>query len=197
MSYFDDESNVEQYINMTDGYDGTEIVDFFRRHVPEGSKVLELGMGPGRDFDLLSRIYKMTGSDYSSVFVDRYRTGHPDADLLVMDAVLLETGRVFDAVYSNKVLIHLTEKELVRSLRRQAEILSPGGTAFHTFWTGTGEEKIEDLHFTYWQPDKFSEMIKTGLADKRGAEQPFEIVELVEYAEETENDSFYIVLKKK
>jgi len=43
------------------------------KFLPAGATVLELGMGPGVDFDLLSQHYQVTGSDNSQVFLDRYR----------------------------------------------------------------------------------------------------------------------------
>ena len=72
MGYFDSEENVESYIKMVDGYDGAALVEVLTRHLPDGSTVLELGMGPGKDLQMLSKHFKATGSDSSMVFVDRY-----------------------------------------------------------------------------------------------------------------------------
>ncbi len=68
MGYFDSEENVDAYIAMADGYDGAELIALFARYLPEGSSVLELGMGPGKDLDLLRPSYRVTGSDTSRVF---------------------------------------------------------------------------------------------------------------------------------
>jgi len=107
LGYFDSEENVESYIDMVKGCDGAALVEILRRHLPGGSSVLEIGMGPGKDQLLLSRHYSATGSDSSVVFVDRYKAQQPDADVIVLDAVDLNTRRQFDAIYSNKVLQHL------------------------------------------------------------------------------------------
>jgi len=56
LAYFDDKKNVQNYIKMiedTEGYDPNIIIDEFKKYVAKGSKVLELGMGPGKDFDIL------------------------------------------------------------------------------------------------------------------------------------------------
>ena len=37
----------------------------------KGSTLLELGMGPGKDLDLLKKTYSVTGSDSSKIFVYR------------------------------------------------------------------------------------------------------------------------------
>ncbi|MCJ7549651.1 MAG: hypothetical protein MUQ30_08210 [Anaerolineae bacterium] len=42
MGYLDDPENVEQYIEMADGYDGRELAEVLKRHLPEGETVLEL-----------------------------------------------------------------------------------------------------------------------------------------------------------
>ena len=88
MGFFDTDEGIEQYMEMAEGYDGAELVAVLRKHLPEGSSVLELGMGPGVDLDILARDYEVTGSDTSEPFLDRYRDLHPDADLLNLDAVI-------------------------------------------------------------------------------------------------------------
>ena len=87
MGYFDDEKNVQSYIRMAEGYDGKELIELLKTYLLEGSTVLELGMGPGKDCDMLRRSYQVTGSDNSAVFLELYRKTHPEADLLLLDAV--------------------------------------------------------------------------------------------------------------
>ncbi len=191
MAYFDDPKHVEEYIKMIEGYDGGEIVETFRRFVPEGSSVLELGTGPGKDLDMLAGHYSVIGSDSSQVFIDLYKKDHPEADLLVLDASTIRIERRFDAIYSNKVLMHLSEKDLVRSFRRQWEVLNPGGRMFHTFWSGEGEEFIEDLRFVYYTPEKMKKLVADALSGRS-----FEIEAMKLYAEDKKDDSFYLVLRK-
>jgi len=62
---------------------------------------LELGIGLGKDFNILKKSYAVTGSDNSQVFLDKYKQKHPDADLLFLDAVTIQTDRKFDCIYSN------------------------------------------------------------------------------------------------
>ena len=112
MGYFDDKKNVLEYIKMvedTEGYDPNSIIDKFKKYVPSGSKVLELGMGPGTDFQILNQSYKMTGSDSSNAFLDLYREKDANANLINLDAITLNTTDKYDAIYSNKVLVHLSK----------------------------------------------------------------------------------------
>ena len=91
MNYFDVQKNVENYIKMAEGYDGHEMIPILRKYLSDGASVLELGMGPGKDFELLSAHYRVTGSDSSHVFVERYRKINPESDLLILDAVTIDT----------------------------------------------------------------------------------------------------------
>ena len=70
MGYYDREENVQEYIQMADGYDGKALIDRLWRFLPDGSTVLEIGMGPGKDLDILREKYVVTGSDSSDVFLE-------------------------------------------------------------------------------------------------------------------------------
>ena len=186
MGFFDDGKNVAEYIRMAEGYDGREFVPVLRKHLIDGSTVLELGMGPGKDLGILSEFFQVTGSDSSSVFVERYRKIDPAADLMLLDAVTMDTDRLFDCVYSNKVLVHLTKEEVRRSLRRQLRILNRDGILFHSLWYGDKEEEFSGLRFVYYTEDTFRQLVGEG----------YEILEFERYTEMESDDSFYVVLTK-
>ena len=73
MGFFDDEKNVEKYIKESEEYNGSELIRILKKYLPSSSTVLELGMGPGKDFEILSRNFQVTGSDYSQIFIDIYK----------------------------------------------------------------------------------------------------------------------------
>jgi trans-aconitate methyltransferase len=185
MGYFDERRNVEQYIQMAEGYDGRDMVATLRRHLCPGSTVLEIGIGPGKDLDILSEFYSVTGSDSSQIFLDLYREKQPDADLLKLDATSMDTDRVFDCIYSNKVLHQLTVEELARSFARQKDRVSDGGLLMHSFWYGDKEEEHHGHRFTYYTEDTLMATLGPDI----------EIVETARYAEMDEDDSFYAVLR--
>jgi cyclopropane fatty-acyl-phospholipid synthase-like methyltransferase len=187
MGYFDRPENVKEYIKMAEGYDGEDLIKILRRYLEPGSSVLELGMGPGKDLDILVRDFKVTGSDISDVFLDLYRERNPEADLLKLDAVTLETDRKFDCIYSNKVLQHLTKDELRSSFVRQDLLLNDGGILLHTFWKGDEVEKIDDLLFVQYDEDELERIM----------DDLFEILVMETYTEMEGEDSIILVLKKK
>ena len=61
MDFYDEEKNVESYVQMAEGYDGRELVDVLKQHLAPGSTVLEVGMGPGKDLALLAEAFAATG----------------------------------------------------------------------------------------------------------------------------------------
>jgi len=136
---------------MAESYDGAELIKILQKYLPENSTVLELGIGPGKDMDILKKSYTVTGSDNSQIFLDKYKEKYQDADLLLLDAVTLQTDRKFDCIYSNKVLHHLTKEDLAKSLQRQKDVLNSNGIVFHSFWKGNKVENMDGLLFTYYE----------------------------------------------
>lgn len=171
---------------MAEGYDGAELIRHLEEYLNPGASVLELGMGPGKDLDILNQTFQGTGSDASKVFIDIYREKNPGADLLLLNAVSLETDRSFDAIYSNKVLQHLTKAELTRSFQEQLRLLNPGGIVLHSFWYGEGSEINSGLLSMYYKMNELKAIIPDG----------FSILTSQRYTEMEKDDSFFIILKK-
>ena len=186
MEYYYTQESVDEYIAMAEGYDGRELIEVLKKHLPPGSTVLELGMGPGVDLDILSETFQATGSDVSPLFLERYRAAHPGADLLLLDAATLETERTFDAIYSNKVLMHLTREQARASLRRQAEVLRDGGLLLHSLWYGDEEQEFSGLRFVQYTAASFADIV--------GPE--FALLQAGRYAEMEQDDSIYILMQK-
>lgn len=69
MGYCDDVDKVEQYTKMCKDYDGAPLYDVLRRHLVQGSSLLELGCGPGFDIQVLQHEYRITASDLSLAFL--------------------------------------------------------------------------------------------------------------------------------
>ena len=187
MGFFETEKGVEQYINMSKGYDGTELIKILKEFLPEKSSVLELGMGPGKDLDILRKNYTVTGSDNSQIFLDRYKKQNPNVDLLKLDVVTLFTDKIFDCLYSNKVLHHITREDLKKSFQRQKEILTPNGITFHSFWKGDEDENFDGLLFTKYQIDGLKEIIGN----------LFDILRIETYTEMEKDDSLYVILRNR
>jgi trans-aconitate methyltransferase len=140
-------------------------------------------MGPGVDLDLLKTHFAATGSDRSQFFLERYRGFYPDSDLIQLDAVELDTERVFDCIYSNKVLHNLTDEELAESLRRQRQVLTDRGLILHSFWRGTGVDEHHGLKFVHQTEDTLRPVVA----------EFFNVLDIVVYKEMEDDDSLYVL----
>jgi cyclopropane fatty-acyl-phospholipid synthase-like methyltransferase len=148
-AYYHTKESVEEYIEMAHGHDGGKIISRLKEHLPAGSQLIEIGSGPGTDWNLLKEHYSVIGSDQSKEFLKHLRTKFPEGKFLELDAASLNTPLLFDGIYSNKVLHHLEDKALTASVKRQYEILHPGGIVCHTFWHGQDSEIYNDLFVNY------------------------------------------------
>ncbi|MHA1760850.1 MAG: methyltransferase domain-containing protein, partial [Candidatus Heimdallarchaeota archaeon] len=185
--YYDDKNNVDNYITNGLGYDGSELINILKTHLPQKSKVLEIGMGPGKDFEILSEDFITTGSDKSEEFFNRYIKKNRNSDVLLLDAVTLETNRFFDCIYTNKVLHLLTKDDLDKSLKRQSEILLDNGLVFHTFWEGEEDRVSEKMFEVYYDIERLVLQF----------EKYFKIIEIKHYTEFEDDDSIYVIARKK
>ena len=189
MGYFDDENNVKDYIKMLENYnyDPMILINILKKHLTKGSTLLELGMGPGQDLNIIKNYYNVTGSDSSQIFIDRYKKKHPESDIIQIDARDIRIKRKFDCIYSNKVLIHLTKEECYLSIKQQNKILNPKGILFHTFWYGTKTEKYKELLFTYYIEEELKNFVKND----------YNIIRIERYTEDKKDDSILLIVQKK
>ncbi|MEX1369051.1 MAG: class I SAM-dependent methyltransferase [Nannocystaceae bacterium] len=188
MGMYDEDDGVDQYLELAEGYDGAELVEILARHVDPGATVLELGMGPGKDLALLHAAgLRPTGSDASQVFLRRYREGGGTLPTLWLDACTLDTDERFDAIYSNKVLQHLTHEQLRQSLSRQAEVVRPGAVLLHALWYGQEQERCQGLLFTQHDERSIAKLLPPSL----------EQVEHARYAEMADGDSLWVLLRRR
>jgi trans-aconitate methyltransferase len=187
MHYYHNTKNAESYTAMCEGYDAAAQLGVLSEVLPAESAVLELGSGPGNDLELLAARYHVTGSDYSPAFVDILKARFPDQSMLMLDAITIATEGLFDAIYSNKVLHHLTDDELATSFHSQAELLTPGSFVFHLVWRQL--EAPEEDHGLIFKPRDVAAMTAAmGSA--------FELLEAKEFGEFEYGDSLAILARK-
>jgi len=186
MSFYDKPENVDKYIEMCEGYDGSNLHQFLAKHLKEESSLLELGCGSGNDIEVLKNNYKVIGSDNSAEFLNRCKLRHPEVTFIQLDAVDLQLENKFDCVYSNKVLHHLSENDLRSSLKRQLELLNDSGIIAHSFWLGEGSDEMEGLLFKYYSKEQIVSIIS----------EYFHVIDSLDYQEFEDGDSIFIVAGK-
>lgn len=188
MGYYDTNENIEQYIGMSAEYNGKELIAELKHFLPEGSTVLELGMGEGKDQVFLREAgFIPTGSDASQPFLDRWNENNPETPALFVNVIEMDVDQKFDAIYANKVLQHLTAEEFKTSLKAQAEVINSGGVLFFSLWYG---EDSGDMGGSFY-------MSHTEQSLNEALPDTLELAAFTRYTEMDENDSFWAVLKKK
>ncbi len=185
--FYHSKETVDQYIEMAKDVNSAGLIEKFKQYLPEGSNILEIGSGPGTDWKTLSHFYHVIGSDYSKEFQTRLKTKYPNGEFLLLDAENLAVDRLFDGLYSNKVLIHMNNDELEKSLFRQTQILNDKGIICHSFWKGEGTELFNSLFVNYQTKGTIEELVS----------KYFNIKLLEEYKEFEDNDSIVVVAELK
>ena len=186
-NYYHDEESVKKYIQMAEGVDGSALIEKLQNHLPKESSVLELGSGPGKDWRILSLLYDVVGSDYSTIFLKYLQKENPTGKFYHLDGITLKVDDRFDAIYSNKVLQHLSDDELRLSLKRQYHVLNDDGIICHSFWRGEGDEVYNGMFVNYQSASRLYKL----------CEKYFTILYCEPYQEFDENESLLLIAKKK
>jgi len=184
--YYNTKEKVKEYIQMAKDVDGRLLIDKLKMHLEANSVLLEIGSGPGSDWKILNEFYEVIGSDNSVEFLKYLRTKYPKENFLELNAISLETDLVFDGIYSNKVLHHLSDQELKDSIEKQHNILKANGIICHSFWKGEGSEEFKGMFVNYHTEIKLKGILN----------DYFEITLIESYKEFDEDDSLLLIAKK-
>jgi len=185
--YYKTKESVKEYIHLAKDVSGKQLIEKLKRILPPNSVLLEIGSGPGTDWKILNESYHVIGSDNSTEFLNHLINESSNGQFLELDAITLKTDKKFDGIYSNKVLHHLTDNELIDSIKRQYEILNSNGIICHSFWKGEGSEIFKGLFVNYHNEVGLKEFFKNY----------FEILSIEKYKEFEDGDSLLLIGKKK
>lgn len=185
--YYKTKESVVEYIRLSKDVNGGALIKMLKRYLPSNSKLLEIGTGPGTDWRILDEDFDVVGSDNSREFLVHLNSVHTSGTFLELDAVTLETNEKFDGIYSNKVLHHLKDNELIDSTKKQFDVLNPNGIICHSFWKGKGTEVFKGLFVNYHSENTLRDIFKGY----------FNILLLEPYAEFEEADSLLMIGRKK
>ncbi len=185
--YYKTKESVDEYIKLAKDVNGKQLIEKLERFLQPNSVLLEIGSGPGTDWKILNRSYSVVGSDNSTEFLNRLISENPKSEFLELDAITIITEKKFDGIYSNKVMHHLTDNELIDSFKRQYEILNSNGIICHSFWKGEGSEIFKGLFVNYHNKESLEEFYK----------DYFDILSIESYNEFEDEDSLLLIGRKK
>jgi cyclopropane fatty-acyl-phospholipid synthase-like methyltransferase len=186
-AYYHTKESVEEYVRLSEGFSGKDLTERLKKVVAPNATVLEVGSGPGTDWNILNETYSVVGSDNSTEFLNHLKAKNPLGESLELDAVTLKTKNRFDGIYTNKVLHHLKDDELSTSIKRQFDLLNSDEIVCHSFWKGEGSEVFKSLFVNYHDASNL----------KDSFENYFEVLLIEEYKEFEGNDSLLLIGKKK
>ena len=144
-----DERTVRHYTTAaserTAAYERAEVSAIHERmlhHFGEGTRLLEIGCGSGRDAAFLAAHGRnVTATDASEGMIQAARQGHPEMARqfhclpFPFPAGSAMQGQTFDGVYAIAVIMHVPEEELFEFAFQIKSALRPGGTALLAFST--------------------------------------------------------------
>lgn len=111
----------------------------FLRHPPQGSTILELGCGNGRDSaEMLLRGYDVTPTDGTPEIATEASIlpGRPVGLLRFED---LDFDAAFDGIWASAALLHVARADLPHVLATIHRALRPSGTFYASFKAGKSE----------------------------------------------------------
>lgn len=185
--YYHTKESVDEYIELAKDVNGEGLIEKLKQELAANSLLLEIGSGPGSDWKILSNTFKVIGSDNSLVFLDHLATQYPHGRFIELDAVTLNTRLRFNGIYSNKVLHHLSDAELLASTKRQYDVLMDDGIICHSFWKGEGSEEFKGLFVNYHTEESLRAVFT----------EFFEMKSIDSYEEFEESDSLLLIGRKK
>jgi cyclopropane fatty-acyl-phospholipid synthase-like methyltransferase len=121
------------------GADHSALLDDYAEHVPEGCRVLDVGVGQGRNAAALARRgCEVLGLDTSPVAVDQVnalakREGLP-LEARLQDFMTFEPDRAFDVVLCFGLMPELDLRGCASLVGRLHHWTRPGGVLFMTAW---------------------------------------------------------------
>lgn len=114
-----------------------EMSFLFDDYIIPGDKILDLGCGNGRFFELLKdKDINYIGVDFSEKLIEIARKKYPKVKFQVADALDLPfPNNYFDKIYSIAVLHHIPSKQFrLQFLKETRRILKPNGLLILTVW---------------------------------------------------------------
>ncbi len=146
-----------------------EQVQKFSAYLQTGDRVLDIGCGPGNVAKQLSRVksLRIEGIDLSEKMVQLAQQNVPNGRFHVQDLRDAEfSSKSFDAIVLSFSIVHLSETEALKILKRTTNWLKWDGYIYVSFMAGKepGFEKTsfskQELYFNYFQEEQITKILE-------------------------------------
>ena len=156
------EQNADAFIAGTRHADMSAQYDFFRKYLPVGGRLLDLGCGSGRDSAYFASLgFAVTAVDGSEALCRRVREhyGIPAQCIRFED---LDFTEEFDAIWACASLLHVPKRQMPPVLERVSAALKPGGVAYLSFKYGPAERVEQGRFFNDYTEDDLEILLTPG-----------------------------------
>ncbi len=184
VSYLDGSAKHQQLCPEKEAKKRAWLKDFIRdglAGLPKNARLFEFGSGGGEDVEIFCELgYQITPSDAPDSFLDIMRK--KGLNPLKFNILTDEFPGQYDAIYSWRTLVHLTEDDTKLALRKVYQALKPGGRYIFNILNTTGHNNLDeewvdfdsDYHlgekryFKYWQKATLLNLLQSiGFVPKR------------------------------
>jgi ubiquinone/menaquinone biosynthesis C-methylase UbiE len=132
-----------------------EELKFLEEYVIDGKKILDLGCGNGRLYELLKdRTIDYYGVDFSEKLIEIARSRYPKARFQVADVLNLPfPNNFFDKIFSIAVFHHIPSRQFrLQFLREAKRVLKPEGKLILVVWNlNTWKKSLLFLKYTIFK----------------------------------------------
>ncbi len=155
--------HADTYFNSTVNANVKGLYDHFIKYVLNGSKILDLGCGSGRDVKaFLDMGYDVDAIDGSEKLA-RLASEYTGIQVKYMDFSQLNESSVYDAVWACASLLHVTSQNLPNIMARIRRALKSSGVVYASFKHGDFEGVRGERYYTDMTSERFAEVLnKTG-----------------------------------
>ena len=153
--------NAASFFNNTAEVNMGTIQKKFLSYLPEGSFILDLGCGSGRDTKLFHdngyRVEAMDGSEEMCKLAAK-ETGLQVKHVLFSD---FHEENKYDAVWACASILHLPKNEMKNMLERIAASLQDKGIFYTSFKYGDYEGEKNGRYFSYYTEETLNELLSS------------------------------------
>jgi 2-polyprenyl-3-methyl-5-hydroxy-6-metoxy-1,4-benzoquinol methylase len=168
-----------------------ENLDNFTELLPEGGSILDLGCGSGRDSAyFIEHGFDVTAMDASEEMCS-LASIHIGQDVLQLTFSEMDFEEVFDGIWANESLLHVSSGEIEGILEKVIQGLKTDGILFMSFQYGDFEGERDGRHFTDYRTKTLKELII-----KFSNLELIEIKKYDEMSRDKETEWIYVLARK-
>ena len=154
-------NNAEEFFNNTVNADMSATYSLFEENLSDiDGEILDLGCGSGRDAKhFIDKGYKVTALDLSPVLAEK-ASKYIGQQVIVGDMKDLDYKDRFIGIWACASLLHLTESEVLETVKRCHKALKKDGVLYASFKYGENNYEKDGRSFTCFTKDKFLNLIE-------------------------------------